>query len=206
MALGQPSANSNTDNTATAPPQCRPERKPACNAASPFRTLDGTCNNLRKPLWASADYPQARMGKASYQDGISAPRTLSVTSRPSRPVALPSAREVSTALSKNRDAESPATTFMLVQFAQFIAHDISNSEYIVLKSRNSAFFHSWISSEKCKFNDNSLNKLLFLAPAEKVLDPNNSSKLQSKTSVEPYKQTKTINRSWEPNISVSVNR
>ncbi|GAV09343.1 hypothetical protein RvY_18900-1 [Ramazzottius varieornatus] len=103
------------------------------------------------------------MGKAAYQDGISAPRHLSVTSKPSRPVTLPSARQVSTALSRNKDAQSPDTTFMLVQFAQFIAHDISNSTSSSLMALITAALNKYYSGA------------LLAALVEKVPDPNNSS-------------------------------
>src|SRR5262249_42023488 len=44
----------------------------SCDPLSPFRTIDGTCNNLANPLFGSAGTDLVRLGPANYQDGISA--------------------------------------------------------------------------------------------------------------------------------------
>lgn len=44
-------------------------------AKSPYRTLDGTCNNLQNPGWGSAMNRYNRLLSAKYGDGISSPTT-----------------------------------------------------------------------------------------------------------------------------------
>ena len=46
-----------------------------CSLASqdPFRSFDGTCNNLLNPLWGAANTAYRRLLPAQYEDGISLP-------------------------------------------------------------------------------------------------------------------------------------
>ncbi|OQV24865.1 Chorion peroxidase [Hypsibius exemplaris] len=107
---------------------CFEDAEVECDPDSPYRTFDGTCNNLQKPLQGSANSAQSRLGPAEYEDGIAEPRRLSLASQiQNRPLLLPSAREVSVAISSNLDRESKKITYLFNQFAQFIAHDVTNT-------------------------------------------------------------------------------
>ena len=40
-----------------------------CDRNSPWRTADGSCNNLDNPTWGMSDLPQRRLLPAAYDDG-----------------------------------------------------------------------------------------------------------------------------------------
>jgi peroxidase len=83
-----------------------------------FRTMNGSCNNIQHPLWGSANHAFKRYLPADYDDGVSAPRgTKSRT--------LPSARNISLQLSKDIDRPSHSFSLMLMQWGQFLDHDIT---------------------------------------------------------------------------------
>ena len=84
-----------------------------------YRSFDGTCNNLDKPLWGSSSYPFLRLLNPSYEDGIGLPVGWSSGDRPS-------AREVSQRLIKNTKVDvSTEYTHMLMQIGQFLDHDFT---------------------------------------------------------------------------------
>ncbi len=51
---------------------CNPV-EPTCDESTRFRSLDGTCNNLEKPLLGSRNRPFARFCPAEYADGVGEP-------------------------------------------------------------------------------------------------------------------------------------
>lgn len=42
---------------------------PDCDARSKYRTIDGTCNNIRSPWHGAAKIPLVRMSNIKYEDG-----------------------------------------------------------------------------------------------------------------------------------------
>lgn len=64
---------------------------PKCNPSDPYRSLDGSCNNLKRPLDGQARDCMLRLLPADYKDGVSEFRT-------SRDGPLPNARVISTNL------------------------------------------------------------------------------------------------------------
>lgn len=50
--------------------------KVTCNPQSKYRTYDGTCNNLNRPLDGAANTPYSRFLPPAYGDKIDSPRTL----------------------------------------------------------------------------------------------------------------------------------
>ncbi|XP_069134338.1 chorion peroxidase-like [Argopecten irradians] len=40
-----------------------------CNPTAPYRTIDGTCNNLQNPTWGASMKPQLRYLPPAYDDG-----------------------------------------------------------------------------------------------------------------------------------------
>lgn len=40
-----------------------------CDASYPYRSMDGTCNNLQHPYWGAAFTPLTRLVPAAYNDG-----------------------------------------------------------------------------------------------------------------------------------------
>jgi len=47
--------------------KCFPQ--PKCDPISPFRTIDGGCNNLNFPVWGQTNTASTRIIEANYFDG-----------------------------------------------------------------------------------------------------------------------------------------
>ncbi|XP_066595076.1 uncharacterized protein [Prorops nasuta] len=100
--------------------QCPSRGKPRCPPASlKYRTSDGSCNNLEHLWWGSAMSSMQRFLPAAYQDGIQSVRRA----KNGRP--LPSAREVTNLIHQHRDVPLASITHMLMQWGQFVDHDIT---------------------------------------------------------------------------------
>ncbi|MCL4120727.1 UNVERIFIED_CONTAM: hypothetical protein GTU68_004371 [Idotea baltica] len=95
------------------------ENRP-CDARNPFRTISGHCNNLVRQDVGRSNRVFARMLPAAYDDGISAPKVRSVTGS-----FLPSPRRISTAIHNDISHPHPRYTLMVMQFGQFLDHDIT---------------------------------------------------------------------------------
>ncbi|XP_052891809.1 peroxidase-like [Anopheles moucheti] len=89
-----------------------------CDGSSPYRTFDGTCNNLQNPSWGSANTPYGRLLAAEYGDGVSTPR------RSRTGAELPSARLLSLTMFNEQNILDPQTTLVNMQFGQLVAHDM----------------------------------------------------------------------------------
>jgi hypothetical protein len=85
-----------------------------------YRTFSGRCNNLVVPASGSALQPLRRLLPARYQDSVSEPRGASVEGPD-----LPNARLVSLALHQGQTPPDTQYTLALMQWGQFIDHDIS---------------------------------------------------------------------------------
>lgn len=84
-----------------------------------YRTLDGSCNNFKNPLWGAANNRYGRLLTPRYGDGISTP-TLSVTGQQ-----LPNARLVSLIIFGENDVPDREFTIANMQWGQVITHDMS---------------------------------------------------------------------------------
>ncbi|CAG0918619.1 unnamed protein product [Notodromas monacha] len=89
---------------------------------SKYRTADGSCNNANQPFWGQSRTATGRLSSPTYDDGISTPRSKSVLGIP-----LPSARKVSSAVFINTDRLETTFSQTLVQFAQFLDHDLTRT-------------------------------------------------------------------------------
>ncbi|CAG2224718.1 PXDN [Mytilus edulis] len=99
-------------------PYC-PIREPTCNRNDRYRTADGSCNNIRNPLWGASITTQARFLPPHTTWGCY--HVLkSVTGLP-----LPSPRMISNALFNTGTSPPRSTSFTiaLTHFGQFIDHD-----------------------------------------------------------------------------------
>ncbi|KAF7496118.1 Chorion peroxidase [Sarcoptes scabiei] len=96
---------------------CIPE--PTCHQGK-YRTIDGSCNNLQRPLWGKSNTAFERLLPPHYDDGLHEPRTKSVVQGN-----LPSARWVSQECAKSRNLPDPQYTLMVMQWGQFIDHDLT---------------------------------------------------------------------------------
>ncbi|CAH1645754.1 unnamed protein product [Spodoptera littoralis] len=91
---------------------------PKCPPASKrYRTHDGTCNNINRPRWGATMTPVQRFLSPSYSDGLQAARRSIFGSK------LPSAREISSTIHEDRNAETIGVTHLLMQWGQFLDHD-----------------------------------------------------------------------------------
>lgn len=101
--------------------ECGQGPLPPC-PVSPYRSIDGTCNNLYRPTqWGVAMRPFRRQLPPDYADGVLSPRMASDGSP------LPSAREVSVTVHPAQYRGEAKFTVMLAVWGQFIDHDITST-------------------------------------------------------------------------------
>ena len=105
-------------------PNCAPTRNRV------IRTIDGTCNNLKKPTVAASGTNFRRLNPPHYEDGLQKPRgTLQrldmglLGEGPFDPP-NPSAREASRTILLNRTIDDPIHSHMIMQWGQFLDHDL----------------------------------------------------------------------------------
>ena len=97
----------------------------AIPSVTQYRTMDGTCNNLQQPMWGAASTAFRRVLPPYYEDGINT-MVGSSQSDPFMPP-YPSARYVSSAVILDRSQDEANVTHMLMQWGQFLDHDLSHS-------------------------------------------------------------------------------
>ncbi|KAA0203707.1 Peroxidase-like [Hyalella azteca] len=85
-----------------------------------YRTIDGSCNNIRNPRWGQAKTALNRILPAHYEDGVFEPRG-GISGRQ-----LPSARVVSISNVADVDMPDPELTLSVMQMGQFIDHDLTS--------------------------------------------------------------------------------
>lgn len=85
-----------------------------------FRSIDGTCNNLENPIVGAAFSPFIRLLPSAYDDGISSITGTRIGQRPNP-------REVSMFLLSTRHTIASSSNSMLMQFGQFISHDVTKN-------------------------------------------------------------------------------
>uniref|UniRef100_A0AB38ZET2 Venom peroxidase 1 n=1 Tax=Oncocephalus sp. TaxID=2944721 RepID=A0AB38ZET2_9HEMI len=103
------------------PPQQICQQQPVFGPckSSKYRTIDGSCNNLRNPGQGIPRTTYNRLIPAKYSDGIHRP-PISYTGSD-----LPSARLVSLVLFPERVIPDPVWTLVSMQWGQIITHDMS---------------------------------------------------------------------------------
>lgn len=97
-----------------------PVEEGACDPNTPYRSYSGHCNNLRNPNLGKSLTTFARLLPPAYDDGVSKPRSVSVTGAP-----LPNPRVVSTVMHPDISNLHNRYTLMVMQFAQFLDHDLT---------------------------------------------------------------------------------
>ncbi|MGH0114557.1 UNVERIFIED_CONTAM: hypothetical protein FKN15_020468 [Acipenser sinensis] len=100
-----------------------------------YRTLDGTCNNLQHPMWGSSLTAFERILKPVYENGFSLPRGVSQNSMYNGHH-LPMPRLVSTAMvGTEAITADDRFTHMLMQWGQFLDHDLDQTVAALSMSR-----------------------------------------------------------------------
>ncbi|XP_073463531.1 peroxidasin homolog [Aquarana catesbeiana] len=90
-----------------------------------YRTYDGTCNNLRHPMWGASVTAFQRLLKPAYQNGFNHPRGASDESGV---LPLPLPRLVSTTMIGTETITPDSQyTHMLMQWGQFLDHDLDQT-------------------------------------------------------------------------------
>ena len=116
-----------------------------------YRTIDGVCNNLENPTYGATTTPFRRILPPDYEDGVSVPRGYSQAivhctssdteyctsedgcdqTTPESPTCvnfqppLPSSRYTSWQIILDKEPSNYPYTHMLMQFAQFLDHDLN---------------------------------------------------------------------------------
>uniref|UniRef100_H2ZVX8 Uncharacterized protein n=1 Tax=Latimeria chalumnae TaxID=7897 RepID=H2ZVX8_LATCH len=100
-----------------------------------YRTHDGSCNNLACPLWGASLIAFQRLLKPAYQNGFNLPRGFGL-SKESEGLPLPGPRLVSTTM-MGTETITPDERFthMLMQWGQFLDHDLDQTVAALSTSR-----------------------------------------------------------------------
>uniref|UniRef100_A0A673VDL4 Lactoperoxidase n=1 Tax=Suricata suricatta TaxID=37032 RepID=A0A673VDL4_SURSU len=100
-----------------------------------YRTHDGTCNNLQHPMWGASLTAFERLLTAAYENGFNTPRGVD-PSRLHHGHALPMPRLVSTSLIGTESiTPDQQFTHMLMQWGQFLDHDLDSTVVALSQAR-----------------------------------------------------------------------
>ncbi|KAK8739717.1 hypothetical protein OTU49_003162 [Cherax quadricarinatus] len=109
-----------------------------------YRTIDGTCNNLRNPLWGASLTGFRRVLAPVYENGFNTPVGWSKTKR-YHGFFKPSARLVSSRIISTEEVSPDHhCTHMLMQWGQFLDHDLDHA----LPSISSESFHDGVNCQR----------------------------------------------------------
>lgn len=101
---------------------CPFKNPPTCDPNFPYRTFDGSCNNLNQTWWGQAGTPFKRWTQADYSDQfkLNEPRMAQDGSE------LPNPRLVACALNPDKHEIEPDVTHLFMQWGQLVNHDITS--------------------------------------------------------------------------------
>lgn len=100
---------------------CLKEERIVCEPKAKYRSIDGSCNNLRFRTWGKSFTCHRRLLPPDYADGVAAPRISSDGND------LPNARTLSSVLLPSIDIFDDRLTSMTMAFGQFVIHDITRT-------------------------------------------------------------------------------
>lgn len=96
-------------------------QEPLCPATK-YRTIDGTCNNRRNKDWGRAGTSFQRILPPVYEDGVNTPRFEAKNG-----ARLTSPRTISSQVVLDRDDIYDNFTLLIMQWGQFLDHDITHT-------------------------------------------------------------------------------
>ena len=97
-----------------------------CSQDHPYRSYDGSCNNIDHPYQGASHQPHIRLLSPAYSDGVSSVRSRSVTGAP-----LPSARVVADSVLTRQDGEEHGQLSVhVMQWGQFLTHDLDHTPVV----------------------------------------------------------------------------
>uniref|UniRef100_W5MFK7 Peroxidasin like n=1 Tax=Lepisosteus oculatus TaxID=7918 RepID=W5MFK7_LEPOC len=100
-----------------------------------YRTHDGTCNNLQHPMWGASLTAFERILKPVYENGFSVPRGVGHDAK-YNDYPLPMPRQISTAMVGTETVTADDRfTHMLMQWGQFLDHDLDQTVAALSMSR-----------------------------------------------------------------------
>jgi len=91
-----------------------------CDTSARYRSFNGRCNNLNYPENGAKDETQNRLLYPAFADGVSKPRTFGKNGR-----LLPNPRKITLDVHKDEDHLDPQFTLFVMQWGQFVDHDIT---------------------------------------------------------------------------------
>ncbi|KAG5266124.1 hypothetical protein AALO_G00250040 [Alosa alosa] len=99
-----------------------------------YRSHDGTCNNLQHPMWGASLTAFERLLKPAYDNGFNLPRGITERRHNNYPLPLP--RLVSTTMIGTETiTPDDRYTHMLMQWGQFLDHDLDSTVAALSQSR-----------------------------------------------------------------------
>ena len=101
--------------------QCEEYDKIKCNPGYKYRDEDGSCNNLRRPIYGRGFTPFQRLFEAEYGDTVSTPKIRGRETSND----LPSARHVSNSITNTETEHTKYFTSLFTVMGQFIDHDLT---------------------------------------------------------------------------------
>ncbi|GBN46116.1 hypothetical protein AVEN_78449-1 [Araneus ventricosus] len=116
------------DQIAEDPTACQDDKMLQCDPDSLFRTINGSCNNLKHPTWGMSTDCFLRFQPAFYTgyDGF----RESTAGGP-----LPEPRDLTQKIFKNDERPSRNLTFMFTIYGQMVAHDLSRIQFLPVAHR-----------------------------------------------------------------------
>lgn len=96
-------------------------KTPQCNSEEPYRNMDGSCNNLKTPLFGKSLTPFQRVLNPIFEDHFNQPR-LTVSGFP-----LESPRKISSTILSLEQDLSDQVSLMFMAFSKFVDHDLTHA-------------------------------------------------------------------------------